>query len=63
MCWRSSLCRFQLLSEKAPNELEAYRGLVLDVATAVAEARGGVKDEENAAIERITDALGARSTT
>ena len=48
-----------LLDEKAPDELEAYRGFVLDVATAAAEAKGGVKDEEKAAIERITAALGA----
>jgi tellurite resistance protein len=47
-----------VLGAKAPDELEAYRGLVLDVVTAVAEAKGGVKDEETAAIERITDALG-----
>ncbi len=47
-----------VLGTKAPDELEAYRGLVLDVATAVAEAKGGVKDEETAAIERITAALG-----
>jgi len=46
-----------VLGAKAPDELEAYRGLVLDVATAVAEAKGGVKDEEAAAIERITAAL------
>jgi hypothetical protein len=51
-----------LLAERAPNEVEAYRALVLDVATAVAAAKGGVRDEENAAIERITDALGAAST-
>ena len=48
-----------VLGEKAPDELEAYRGLVLDVATSVAEAKGGVKDEEKAAIERITAALEA----
>jgi tellurite resistance protein len=47
------------LGEKAPDELEAYRGLVLDVATAVAEAKGGVKEAETAAIEKITAALGA----
>ena len=47
-----------VLGEKARDELEAYRGLVLDVATAVAEAKGGVKDEEKAAIDRITTALG-----
>jgi tellurite resistance protein len=48
-----------VLGAKAPDELEAYRALVLDVATAVAEAKGGVKEEETAAIERITAALGA----
>ena len=48
-----------VLGEKAPDEVEAYRALVLDVATAVAEAKGGIKDEESAAIERIKDALGA----
>ncbi len=32
---------------------------MLDVATAVAEAKGGVKDEETAAIEKINAALGA----
>ena len=31
-----------LLAQKAPDELEAYRALVLDVANAVAEAKGGV---------------------
>jgi hypothetical protein len=46
-----------VLGEKAPDELEAYRGLVLEVATAVAEAKGGVKDEEKAAIDKITAAL------
>ena len=48
-----------VLGEKAPDELEAYRGLVLDVAKAVAEAKGGVKDEEKAAIEQIRTAVGA----
>ena len=46
-----------MLGAKAPDELEAYRGLVLDVATAVAEAKGGVKGEETAAIERVKTAL------
>ena len=49
----------EALAAKAPDELDAYRGLVLDLATAVAEAKGGVKDEEKAAIERIQAALGA----
>jgi hypothetical protein len=45
------------LQAKAPDELEAYRALVLDVATAAAEAKGGVTESETAAIERITAAL------
>jgi tellurite resistance protein len=48
-----------VLGAKAPDELEAYRGLVLDVANAVAEAKGGVRDEEKAAIDKITAALGS----
>ena len=47
-----------LLAEKAPDELDAYRAFVLDVANAVAGAKGGVQPEETAAIERITAALG-----
>ncbi len=47
-----------LLQTKAPDEVEAYRALVLDVATAAAEAKGGVKDEESAALARIREALG-----
>jgi tellurite resistance protein len=48
-----------VLSDKAPDEVGAYRDLVLDLATAVAESKGGVRDEETAAIERIREALGA----
>ena len=51
-----------LLGTKAPDELEAYRALVLEVANAVAEAKGGVKDEERAAIQKVGDALGAATT-
>jgi len=51
-----------LLGAKAPDELEAYRALVLDVATRVAEAKGGVKDEESAAIERIRAGLEGSGT-
>jgi tellurite resistance protein len=46
------------LSAKAPDEIDTYRELVLDVATAVAEAKGGVKESEAAAIEAIKGALG-----
>jgi hypothetical protein len=47
------------LAAKAPDELEAYRKLVLDVADAVADAKGGVKEGETAAIGKITEALGS----
>ena len=50
-----------MLGEKASDELEAYRSLVLDIATSVAAAKSGTTDEENAAIERITEALGAET--
>ena len=52
-----------VLNEKAPDELEPYRDLVLQVATAAAEAKGGVRDEESAAIDRIKSALGTSSET
>ena len=48
-----------VLGAKAPDELDAYRDLVLDVATKAAEAKGGVKEEETATIEKIKQALGA----
>ena len=51
------------LNEKAPDELEPYRALVLDVATAAAEAKGGVQEKEAAAIERIKSALGDSTET
>jgi NAD/NADP transhydrogenase alpha subunit len=47
-----------LLAERAPDETGAYRDLVLGVANAVAEAKGGVKEGETAAIGKITEALG-----
>jgi len=48
----------RILGEKAPAELDPYRRLVLDVANAAAEAKGGVTEEETAAIELIETALG-----
>ena len=47
------------LSAKAPDELAGYRQFVLDVADAVAEAKGGVKPVETAAIDKIKEAVGA----
>jgi hypothetical protein len=48
-----------LLSAKSPDDVDAYRELVLGVAKHVADAKGGVKEGETAAIERITEALGS----
>lgn len=48
-----------ILATKAPDEAEAYRRLVLDVAELVAGAKGGVKPGETAAIDKIKHALGA----
>jgi hypothetical protein len=48
------------LGAKAPEEVGAYRELVLGVAQAVAEAKGGgVSDQERAAIEKVRAALDA----
>jgi hypothetical protein len=46
------------LAAKAPDEVDAYRELVLGTATHVAEAKGGVTDEETAAIAKLEEALG-----
>jgi hypothetical protein len=50
-----------LLSAKAPDELDAYRGFVLVVARSVSEAAGGGDAPEAAAIAKIGEALGASS--
>ena len=51
------------LTAKAPEELPAYKGLVLDVAQSVAEAAKGVSPQENSALDRIRAALGADGET
>jgi hypothetical protein len=48
-----------LLGTKAPEEVEPYRQLVLGVADAVAEAKGGEKPVETAMVEEIKAALGS----
>jgi hypothetical protein len=48
---------FDTLATKAPDEVENYRGLVLAVADAVGEAKGGVSDEEAAALDKIRAAV------
>ena len=48
----------QLLQSKAPDELEAYRAFVLDVARSVAAAAPGGDEAEGGAIAKIEGALG-----
>ena len=45
------------LAAKAPDEVPAYKQLVFGVAETVAEAKGGVKPGETAAIEKIKGTL------
>jgi hypothetical protein len=47
------------LAAKAPDEVEAYRALVLGIAHAVAEAKGGVTPVESSMIEEIGKTVGA----
>ena len=47
----------RILQAKAPEELDAYRSLVLGVAESVAEAAKGVGAGETGAIEKIRSAL------
>jgi hypothetical protein len=51
-----------VLEDKAPDDLEAYRSFVLDVAESVAAAAGGGDDVEREAIEKIREALSATTT-
>jgi hypothetical protein len=46
-----------MLESKAPDELEPYRQLVLEVAQSVADAAGGGEGAETAAIEKVRSAL------
>ena len=46
------------LEAKAPEDVAAYKSLVLDVAQSVAEAAKGVSAQENQALDRIRAALG-----
>jgi hypothetical protein len=47
----------QAIGTKAPDEAEAYRQLVLGVAQAVADAKGGIKPGETSALDKIKEAL------
>jgi hypothetical protein len=48
----------RILDGKAPDEKEAYRTFVLEVAQSVADAAGGGETAESATIEKVRDALG-----
>jgi hypothetical protein len=48
-----------VLEAKSPEDLPAYRKLVLEVAESVAEAAKGVSAQENQALDRIRTALGS----
>jgi len=45
------------LEAKAPDEVEAYKTFVLEVAEAVGKAAGGGEEAEAAAVEKIRSAL------
>jgi hypothetical protein len=47
----------RILDEKAPDEKEAYRSFVLEVAQSVADAAGGGETAESATIEKLRAAL------
>lgn len=47
----------ETLAAKAPDETERYRQFVLGVANAVAEAKGGLSDQEAQALGKIKSAL------
>jgi hypothetical protein len=46
------------LQQKAPDEVEAYKQFVLEVAESVGKAAGGGDEAEGAALEKIRGALG-----
>jgi hypothetical protein len=47
-----------VLETKAPEDLQAYRDLVLEVAQSVAAAAGGGEPVESGAIEKVRSAIG-----
>jgi hypothetical protein len=49
----------KLMQAKAPDQLEAYRSYVLDLARSVSSAAGGGDEAESAAISKLEEALAA----
>ena len=52
----------RILESKAPEELEAYRAFVLEVARSVSSAAGGGDEVEAETVEKIESALGGTGT-
>jgi hypothetical protein len=50
------------VEQKAPAEVEPYRAFVLDVAQSVSDAAGGGDQAEDAAIEKVREALAGEAT-
>ena len=48
----------QIVEQKAPGDLAAYKALVPDIAQSVAEAKKGVSPSEDASLGKIREALG-----
>jgi tellurite resistance protein len=48
-----------ILAARAPDEVGAYRQLVLDIADSVANAKGAVEPGETGALEKIREAVGS----
>jgi tellurite resistance protein len=48
----------QVLETKAPEEVDAYRSFVLEVAESVGNAAGGGEAPESESLEKIRSALG-----
>ena len=48
----------QIVEQKSPADLDAYKAFVLDIAQSVAEAKKGVSPSEDESLGKIREALG-----
>jgi hypothetical protein len=49
----------EIIGQKSPGDLDAYRAFVIDIAQSVAEAKKGVAPSEEASLGKFKDALGS----
>ena len=49
----------EIIGQKSPSDLDAYRAFVIDIAQSVAEAKKGVAPSEAESLGKIKDALGS----